>query len=88
MEAFLAEGLEFLCKLLIGQDTRVLELAETVIRDEGKVTIGDDVAKGFLADIGDTVMLMDIDTEEVFNAVVDGDAVEVVDLVVKGDTFS
>ena len=75
-------------ELLIGQDTGVLELTKPFVGDEGKVTIGDDGTQGFLADIGDAVMLMDIDAEEVFDAVVDGDAVEVVNLVVKGDTFS
>lgn len=82
MIALGTDRFEFLGKLLVGQDTGVLELTKAIVGEDGKVLIRNDGTDGFLADIGNETMLPEMDTEEVIDTVVDGDAVEMVDLMV------
>ena len=87
-EAVFAEGFEFGGELLVGQDLRVLEFAQTLVGEQTQISIGDDGLEGCLAGIGDRAMLTRRDTEQVIKPVVGRDAVEVMDLITGRDGFA
>jgi len=87
-EVVFAEGFEFDGELLIGQDLRVLQFAQTLVGKETQIPVRDDGLKGCLAGIRDRAMLTRRDTEQVIETVVGRNAVEVMDLMTGRDGFA
>ena len=76
-------ALELGGELVVGEDAGVLEAAQDVVWDSGQVAIGDSSFNGTLSGIGYRAMFANEDAEQVVEAVVGRDAVEVMDLVVE-----
>ena len=82
------DGSEFAGEGLIAEDVGVLEFTQAVVRKEIEVAIGDDRFESFLTHVSDETMLADIHADQIVDAVVGGDAGEVMNLVVRGDGFT
>ena len=82
------DGSEFAGEGVVGKDVGVLEFTQAVVREDIEVAVGNSRFDGLLTHVSDETMLADIHADQIVDAVVGGDAGEVVNLVVKGDTFS
>ena len=82
------DGSEFAGEGFVAEDAWVLEFTQAVVRKEIEVAIGDDRFESFLTHVSDETMLTDVDADQIVDAVVGGDAGEVMNLVVRGDGFT